>query len=114
MKIKVNIVFIKIHHLINMIECYYKLLRRIYIIIVAKIFKIDSNVILQMSFKAFNDSTNFNDLILTLFVFEACFRKIEMNMFLSIIIQRLIVMRKKMNEVLKLIVSHQLNDALNI
>jgi hypothetical protein len=39
---------------------------------------------------------------------------IEMNVLLSIIIQRLIVIRKKMNEVRKLIVTCQLNDALNI
>jgi hypothetical protein len=114
MKIKVNIVFVKIHRSINMIERYHKSFRRIYAIIVAKIFDIDSNAILQMSFKAFNNSTDLDDLIFTLLVFEAYFRMIEMNVFSSTIIQRLIVMRKTINEIRKLIVTRQLNNALNI
>jgi hypothetical protein len=104
----------KTHHSINMIQRYHESFRRIYDIIVAKITEIDSNAILQMFFKALNDSTNFDDLILNLFVFEAYFKIIEMNVFSSIIIQRSIVMRKTRNEVRKLIVTRQLNDALNI
>jgi hypothetical protein len=79
MKIRINIVLVKTHHSINMIERYHESFRRIYAIIVAKIFKIDSNSILQMSFKALNDSTNFDDLIFTLLMFEAYFRRIEIN-----------------------------------
>jgi hypothetical protein len=86
MKIRVNIVFVKTHHSINMIECYHELLRCIYVIIVAKISEIDSNAILQMSFKVLNDSTNLDDLIFTLFVFEAYFKMIEMNVFSYLII----------------------------
>jgi hypothetical protein len=97
-----------------MIERYHESLRCIYVIVVAKISEIDSNAILQMSFKAFNDSTNFDDLIFTLFMFEAYFKMIEMNAFSLTITQRSIVMRKTMNEVQKLIVTSQLNDALNI
>jgi hypothetical protein len=97
-----------------MIEHYHESFRRIYVIIVAKIFEIDSNATLQMSFKAFNESTNLDDIIFTLFMFEAYFKMIEMNALSSTNIQRLIVMRKTMNEVWKLIVTHQLNDALNI
>jgi hypothetical protein len=114
MKIWANIVFVKTHHSINMIERYHESLRRIYAIIVAKILEIDSNSILQMSFKTLNDSTNLNDLILTLLVFDAYSSMIEMNASFSTIIQRSIVMRKTMNEVRKLIATHQLNDALNI
>jgi hypothetical protein len=88
-----------------MIKRYHKLLCCIYAIIVAKIFEIDSNSILQISFKTFNDSTNLNDLIFTLLVFNAYFRIIEMNASLSTIIQRSIVMRKAMNEVRKLIIT---------
>ncbi len=97
-----------------MIERYHESLRRIYAIIVAKIFEIDSNSILQMSFEAFNDSTNFDDLIFTLFVFDVYSKMIEMNALSSTIIQRSIVMCKTMNKVRKLIVTRQLNDALNI
>ncbi len=82
-----------------MIERYHKSLRRIYAIIVAKILDIDSNSILQMSFKTLNDSTDLDDLIFTLVVFKAYFRMIEINVFSLTIIQRFIVMRKTMNEV---------------
>jgi hypothetical protein len=114
MRIRINIVFVKIHHSINMIERYHESLCRIYTIIVAKFSEIDSNSILQMSFKAFNESTDFNDLIFTLFVFDVYLWMIEMNISSSTIIQRFIVMRKIMNEIRKLIVTRQLNDALNI
>jgi hypothetical protein len=112
-KIRINIVFVKIHHLINIIERCHESLRRIYIIIVAKIFEINSNAILQMFFKVLNNSTNFDDLIFTLLLFEAYSKIIEMNVLSLIIIQRLIVMHKTMNKVRKLIVTRQLNDALN-
>ncbi len=114
MNIKVNIVFVETHHSMKMIERYHEFLRRVYAIIVAKLFEIDSNSILQRIFKTLNDSINFDDLIFTLFVFDAYLRTIEMNVSLSTIIQRFIAMRKAMNEIQKLIVIRQLNDALNI
>jgi hypothetical protein len=70
MKIKMKIVLIEFHHLIKMIERYHDLLRRVYIIIVFKILNIDSNSILQMIFKTLNDSTDFNDLVFILLVFD--------------------------------------------
>jgi hypothetical protein len=84
-----------------------------YVIIIAKISNIDSNLTLQMTFKALNDSVELNELISTLFVFEAYLRMIEMNAFSSTIIQRFIAMRKAMNEVRKSIAARQINDALN-
>jgi hypothetical protein len=85
-----------------------------YAIIIAKISNIDSNSTLQMTFKALNDFAEFNELILTLLVFETYFRMIEMNALSSTIIQRFVAMRKIMNEVRKSIAVHQMNDALNI
>jgi hypothetical protein len=85
-----------------------------YAIIIAKISDIDSNSTLQMTFKALNDSTEFNDLISTLLVFEAYSRMTEMNALSSTITQRFIAMRKTMNEVRKSIAARQMNDALNI
>ncbi len=114
MRIRINIVLVKTHHSIDMIERYHESLRRIYVIITAKIVEIDPNSILQMSFKTLNDSTDSDDLILTLLVFEAYLRMIEMNALSSTITQRSIAMRKTMNEVRKLIATRQLNDALNI
>jgi hypothetical protein len=97
-----------------MIERYHESFRCIYAIIVAKISEIDLNSILQMSFKALNDSTNLDDLIFSLFVFEAYSKMIEINALSSTITQRSIAMRKTMNEVRKLIATRHLNDALNI
>jgi hypothetical protein len=114
MSIRVNIVSIEAHHLIEMIERYHDSLRKVYAIIIAKISNIDSNSTLQMIFKALNDLINSNDLMLILFVFDAYFCMIEMNAFSSTIIQRLIAMRKTMNEVRKFVVVRQINDALNI
>jgi hypothetical protein len=96
-----------------MIERYHDSLRRVYVIIIAKISDIDSNSTLQMTFKALNDSIELNELISTLLVFEAYFRMIEMNVLSSTITQRFIAMRKAMNEVRKSIVARQMNDALN-
>ncbi len=114
MNIRINIVFVEAHHSIEMIKRYHESLRRVYAIIVAKLLEIDSNSILQMIFKTLNDSINFDDLIFTSFVFDAYLRMIEMNVSTSTIIQRFIAMRKAMNEIRKLNVICQLNDALNI
>jgi hypothetical protein len=113
MSIRVNTVSIETHHSIDMIERYHDSLRRVYVIIIAKISDIDSNSTLQMTFKALNDFAELNELIFTLLVFEAYLRMIEMNAFSSTIIQRFIAMRKTMNEVRKSIVVRQINDALN-
>ncbi len=114
MSIRVNTVSIETHHSIDMIERYHDSLRKMYVIIIAKISNIDSNSTLQMTFKALNDSVEFNELIFTLLVFEAYSRMIEMNALSSTIIQRFIAMRKAMNEVRKSIAARQVNDALNI
>ncbi len=97
-----------------MIERYHDSLRRLYAIIVFEIFDIDLNSILQMTFKALNDSTDLNDLILILLVFDAYFRMIEMNASFSTITQRSIAMRKAMKEVRKTVASRQMNDVLNM
>jgi hypothetical protein len=96
-----------------MIDRYHDLCCRVYTIIIAKISKIDSNSTLKITFKALNDSTKSNDLILILFVFDAYSSKIEMNVLSSTITQRLFAMRKTMNEVRKSIAIRELNDALN-
>ena len=79
MKIIVKNVFIKIHHLINLIECYYESLRHVYIIIIIEIFKINVDLVLQMSFKVLNDSIKSNDFVFTLLVFNLYSRMTDMN-----------------------------------
>jgi hypothetical protein len=114
MNIRINTISIETHHSIDMIERYQNSFRRMYAIIIAKISDIDSNSTLQMTFKALNDFVEFNELILTLLVFETYFRMIEMNALSSTIIQRFVAMRKVMNEIRKSIAVRQMNDALNI
>jgi hypothetical protein len=97
-----------------MIERYHNSLRRVYVIIVFEILDIDSNSTLQIIFKILNDSIDLNDLVSILLVFDTYFRMIEMNVSFSTIIQRLIAMRKAMNEVRKTIAFRQMNDVLNM
>jgi hypothetical protein len=66
-----------------------------------------------MTFKVINDSIELNDLIFILLVFEVYSRMIEMNVSSLIITQRIIVMKKIMNEVRKFNAIRQMNDALN-
>ena len=70
MEIIVKNVFVKIHYSIDLIECYYESLRHVYIIIIIEIFKINADLILQMSFKIFNNSIKSNDFVFTLLVFN--------------------------------------------
>jgi hypothetical protein len=86
MSIIVKIVSIETHHSIEMMKRYHESLWRAYSIITIEISEIDSELILQMTFKIINDSIEFNDLISTLLIFEIYFRMIEMNVSSSIII----------------------------
>jgi hypothetical protein len=113
MSITVKIVFIKTHHLIDMMKRYHESLRRVYSIIATEISEIDFELVLQMTFKIINDSIELNNLISILLVFEIYFRMIEMNTSSSIITQRAIVMKKIMKEVRKLNAMRQVNDVLN-
>jgi hypothetical protein len=92
---------------------YHDSLRRMYAIITTEISSIDSEIVLQMTFKVINDSIEFDELIFTLLVFGVYLRMIEMNVSLFTIIQRVIAMRKAMKEVQKSIATCQMNDALN-
>jgi hypothetical protein len=60
MSIRVNTISIETHHSIDMIERYHDSLRRMYVIIIAKISDIDSNSTLQMTFKALNSLNSMN------------------------------------------------------
>ena len=114
MKITIKIVFVKTHHSIDQIERYHESFRRIYTIITTKISNIDFELKLQMIFKIINDSIDFNELIFTLFVFDVYSRMIEMNASFFIIIQRVVIMKKTMNEIKKHIASRQIKNAFNI
>jgi hypothetical protein len=114
MSIEMKTVSVEAHHSIEMIEEYHESLRRVYSIIMTEISDIDFESVLQMSFKALNDSIEFDDLISTLLVFEAYSKMIENDVFTSTITQRAIAMRKTMNEVKRSMIIRRVNDALNI
>jgi hypothetical protein len=103
---------VEAHHSIEMIKRYHKSLRQIYSIIVIEISDTDSDSVLQMSFKALNDSIESDDLISTLLIVETYLR-ITDDVLSSTITQRAIAMRKIMNEVKQLVIICQIDDALN-
>jgi hypothetical protein len=113
MSIEVKTILVEAHHSIGMVERYHGSLRRIYAIIIAEMLTIDLESVLQMSFKALNDSIEFDGLISTLLVFEAYFRMIESDVLSSTITQRAIAMRKAMNEVKRFMAIRRVNDAIN-
>jgi hypothetical protein len=51
-------------------DSYYKLIRRAYFIIIAKIPSISKDIALQMAFKAINNIVKLNKLVLTLLVYS--------------------------------------------
>ena len=112
MNIEVRNISIETHHSIDMIKRYHESLRRVYSIVITKILDTQSNLTLQMTFKAINDSVDSNKLVLILLVFETYSRMIELDVF-STITQRIVAMRKIMKEVRKNIVTRQINDAIN-
>jgi hypothetical protein len=112
-RITIKTISVETHHSIEMIKLYHDSLRRMYAIITTKISDIDLEITLQMTFKVINDLIKFDNLILTLLVFEAYLRMIDMNVSSSTITQRVIVMQKTIKEVQKFIAIRQMNDALN-
>jgi hypothetical protein len=113
MNIEIKTVSIETHHSIEMMKQYHESLRRMYSIIIAEMLIIDLESILQMSLKALNDSVEFDDLVSTLLMFEAYLRMIELDASSSTITQRVIVMKKAMNEVKRFMTIRRINDALN-
>lgn len=66
-----------------------------------------------MLFKAINNSISPNGLVLTLLVFGAYLRMTELDASSPSITQRIMAMKKTMNEVRKCTASQQINDTFN-
>jgi hypothetical protein len=113
MRIAIKTMSIETHHLIEMMKRYHDSLRRIYSIIAIEISDIDLEITLQMTFKALNESIEFDDLIFILLIFDVYLRMIEMNVSSFTITQRAIAMKKIMKEMRKFNAIRQMNDALN-
>ena len=99
MGIIVKNVLVEAHHSIGLVEPYPGPLPRIYSINTAELPVIKPELVLQMSFKALNDSVGPNSLVSTLLVFGAYPRMTDMDAPSPTITQRSIAMRKAMEEV---------------
>ena len=62
-------ILVEAYNLISIVECYYGPLWCIYHIITSEILGINKDIVLQMAFKAINDSVGLDGLIPTLLVF---------------------------------------------
>ncbi len=62
---------VKAYNFIRIVKCYYKLIRRAYLIITAKIPNISKDIALQMAFKAINNIAGLNKLVPILLVYSA-------------------------------------------
>ena len=114
MGIIVKNVFVKIHYSTDLIKCYHESLCRVYIIIIIEIFEINADLVLQMSFKVFNDLIKSNGFVFILLVFGVYLRMTDINASLFTFIQRTTAMRKTMNEMRKIYANHQINNVFNI
>jgi len=70
---------IKAYNFIRIIKRYYKLICRAYLIITIKIPNISKDIALQMAFKAINNISGPNKLVLILLVYSAYSRIIKYN-----------------------------------
>jgi hypothetical protein len=70
---------------VGIVERYYRLIRRAYTIITAKIPDISKDIALQMAFKAINDIIRLNSLVLTLLVYSAYSQITEHDLLLLLI-----------------------------
>jgi hypothetical protein len=83
--IKVKIILVKAYNFIGIIKQYYKLIRRAYTIIIAKILDISKDIALQIAFKAINNTIRLNSLILTLLVYSAYLQITKYNLLLLLV-----------------------------
>ena len=70
MGIYIKVVLVKAHNSIGIIKQYYSLLQQVSLIIAIELPKINRDVVLQITFKAFNNTTSLNGLVPTLLVFS--------------------------------------------
>ena len=86
MSIKVKIVLIKAYNSVRIIERYYGLIWYIYSIIIAEIHSINKDIVLQMAFKAINDTVGLDRIVLTLLVYNTLLQITKYNTLSLIII----------------------------
>jgi hypothetical protein len=98
-RIKVKIVPVEAHNSIGIVERYYGLVRRAYLIIVAEIKGISKEIALQIAFKALNDTVGISGIVPTLLVYGALPRLNEYDAPAPTISQRAIALKKAIAEI---------------
>ena len=101
MRIIIKNTLVEAHHSIGMVERYHRPLRQVYSIITTKIPNIKPELVLQIFFKAINNSVDPNELVLILLVFGAYPRMSKLDVPSVSITQRAIAIKKTMNEIRK-------------
>jgi len=99
MGIKVKIVPVKAHNSIGIVERYHGPVRRAYSIISTEIQDIDKEMVLQMAFKAVNDTAGPDGLVPTLLVYGALPRMVEYDTPSPTVAQRSAALKKAMMEI---------------
>lgn len=114
MGIIVKNILVEVHHLIKLVKRYHSLFCLIYNIITTKFLRIKLKLALNMFFKTFNNLTEPNGLVSTLFIFSVFLYMTHINVPSTIINQRIIAICQAMGEVRKFYASYQVNNILNI
>ena len=79
---------VEAYHSIDMVKRYHGLLKQVYIIVTSKIPGIEPDLVLQVFFKAINNSVDLNGLVPTLLIFAAYPRMTELDAPFLLIIHR--------------------------
>jgi hypothetical protein len=77
--ISTKAILVETYNSISIIEQYYSPLRQIYQIIVVELPRIDRDIVLQIVFKAFNNTTSLDSLVPILLVFGVYLRITELD-----------------------------------
>jgi hypothetical protein len=109
----VKIIPVEAYNSIGITEWYHGPVHRAYQIIIVEIRDIDKDIALQIAFKAINDSTGPDRLILILLVFGAYPQMTEFDPPLLITTQRVTIIKKAIAEIQKIQAKRQVANALN-
>jgi hypothetical protein len=99
---------------VGIVKRYHKLIRRAYSIITIKILDISNDIALQMAFKAINNTTRPNRLVLTLLIYNTYLQITKHNPPSLLVAQRALAIKKAIIKVQKLQAKRQVNNALNM
>jgi hypothetical protein len=110
---KVKIVPVEAYNSVGIVEYYHGPIRCIYLVITAEINGINKDTILQMAFKAINDSAGPDGIVPTLLVYGALPRMTEYDTLLPTVLQRSAALKKAIVEIQKLQARRQIANALN-